>query len=113
MKQAETIGGVRRVLKPSSEGFEVVELPNTSQAVEDVISTTSTRPESTSQPQNENSAEKNRETRKTNEDIYQPHLGKGTELQAERDLIAELLKVEGYLIFDSRMHEKKTPFTPI
>ena len=67
LKQAEKIGGVRRVLKPSSEGFEVVEVEY---------------------------REKEREEAKVYDDNNQSHSNKEDDLQAERDLIAELLKVK-------------------
>ena len=66
-EQAENIGGVRRVLKPSSEGFEVVEVKYKEKEIEEA------------QISNDNN---------------QSNSNKEDDLQKERDLIAELLKVK-------------------
>ena len=90
------IGGVRKVLKSSSKGFEVVELKNI--------------PKGTGHPKDRNdSCNKIRGPIPNNKDIDvaikdeidtksisenpMPILEKEVDLQAERDLMAELLKV--------------------
>ena len=91
VNQAQNIGGVRKVLKPSSKGFEVVELPNPS-AIENTSSNsieTITTYKDDNDPINAgitNERDKKHETETTSQ--YKEHA-----LQAERNLIAELLLV--------------------
>merc|ERR1712223_2351976 len=60
LTKAEEIGGVRRVLKPSSNGYEIVQIK---------------------------CKEEDREAEKGNDEINQSHSNKGRDLQAERDLV--------------------------
>lgn len=94
--QAKVIGGVRKVLKSSSKGFEVIELKNI--------------PKGAGHPQDRNdSCNKTMGSIPNNKDIDvaikdemdtksisenpMATLEKDADLQAERDLMAELLKV--------------------
>ena len=84
------------MLKPSSKGFEVVELPKTPRKTNDTISSTiqvKPGPPVRCGYENRENREEEVEARQTVASI--PH--KEKELQAERNLIAELLLVCFYI----------------
>ena len=87
LTKAESIGGIKRVLKPSSKGYEVVELENISRKNKINVSSLNID----KQP---STSKENNDTVHTGKSKHPEYISeKERELQNERDLMAELLKI--------------------